>query len=334
MPDLKKSYNELPKPVKEKISRWQSIFNPRPDTTDLKWIYDKNELIYDFIKSFYTNINTLKVHINLLGHYCKFYGNEEAYKKYSQISTKLSRESTENSEKQRITEERKEKYVSYNEFLKKRDELGKKFFEDPFNKVTNQSFILLCLYSFQPPIRREYFNMKILEEKPDDEVFNYLIKVDKKYILHLNHDKVVKTYGKDQFEFNETLSALIDLSLLVFPRKYILTNLNNEQNPIGRYAFEVLLEEIFNKKVTIDLIRSMYITYFYSQNGLNIEMKKLLAKQMRHSYTTADLHYNKIGVNNINEIIINQNNYNIYDIFTLSLNIIKKLTKPNILNNV
>lgn len=112
--------------------------------------------------------------------------------------------------------------------------------------------------------------------------------------LILNHDKVIHAYGKAKFELPNDLANVLDKSLERFPRSYVLSLIKDGTKPAGKQNFERLLHTAFApKRVSIDLLRSAYITEKYNHTKMTLAQKEELAKKMRHSVSTADENYNK-----------------------------------------
>ena len=109
-----------------------------------------------------------------------------------------------------------------------------------------------------------------------------------------------KSHGPDQFELSSELNSVINESLEAFPRKYILSAQRNGDYPINKQGFESLLKQCFSpQKVTVDILRSSYITHFYSDPRMTLKMKVELARKMRHSATIAQREYQKIDISNV-----------------------------------
>ena len=70
--------------------------------------------------------------------------------------------------------------------------------------------------------------------------------------------------------------------------------------PIGKQGFESLLRQCFSpQRVTVDILRSAYITHFYSVPRKTLKDKDELARLMRHSAKIAEREYHKIDISNI-----------------------------------
>ena len=162
--------------------------------------------------------------------------------------------------------------------------------------------LLLTLLTYQPPLRTSFYTSALLlrEKKDNDKKHNYV------YINRRGSSKVQYIINKDKasnykvYNMNKNLSfidvegeakeAIID-SYLNFPRNYLF-ELNNE--PITDSTLLRWLRDITNVKgITIDIMRSSYITWYYETHPHYNDRDKL-SKVMRHSQKTAQLNYNKV----------------------------------------
>ena len=73
--------------------------------------------------------------------------------------------------------------------------------------------------------------------------------------------------------------------------------MSDPNKPLGKQNFENLLSECMpDKKLSVDLIRSAYITHMYNKPNFTIAQRNELAKQMRHSRNIAELSYQKMNI--------------------------------------
>ena len=129
---------------------------------------------------------------------------------------------------------------------------------------------------------------------------NYLLNKNGKYYVVIRDDKVIKSHGPAQFELSNELNNVINISLEAFPRKYILSTQREGSKQIGKQGFESLLKQCFSpQRVTVDILRSAYITHFYSDPRKTLAQKEDLAKLMRHSAIIAQREYQKIDIQNV-----------------------------------
>ena len=289
--------NDLSQNYKDKISVWSNnIPEIKKHDQSYKWIGNHHKTIYTYIKTAYTNLNTLKSHISVLASMLKLLGTHPLYqKKYSYESTDLAKEVQNISEHQELAPNRN--FVSLDEIEARRDELLELFRNNKSNNKLNLQSLMLSLYTYQPPIRQNYKDMLIVDKIPDNNNNNFILKKGNKYYVVIQDDKVVNTYGPANFELNDKLNNIIDESLQAYPRKYILSLMSDPNKPLGKQNFERLLNECMpNKKLSVDLLRSAYITHYYNKPNFTLAQKNDLAKKMRHSVNIAMLSYQKMNI--------------------------------------
>ena len=249
-----------------KVSTWEKKLPELVKDNNYKWIAKNHKKIYEYITQHYTNKNTLKEHISVLA------GNLRALdtlplvqKNYSKIATELCLELQDESKKQELLPQRKENFVFLQDIIKRREQFIQLFEQDKANNKNNLSWVLLSLYTMQPPIRMEYKDMEIVTVLPKNKKQNFIFHKNNKYSVVIRNDKVIKSHGPANFELPEELNNVISESLKAFPRKYILSTQRDGSKQIGKQGFESLLKHCFSpQRVTVDILRSAYITHFYS----------------------------------------------------------------------
>jgi len=185
------------------------------------------------------------------------------------------------------------------------------YFIDILNNIHQQGSIsisqhlkilLLTILTYQPPLRTSFYTTAlILRRKEDnDKKHNYV------YINRRGSSKVQYIVNKDkasnykQYSMHKNLSFIdiegeakkaISESEQNFPRNFLF-EINNE--PISESTLLRWLREITGvPKITIDIMRSSYITWFYEKHP-HFNDREKLGKVMRHSQKTAQLNYNKV----------------------------------------
>ena len=284
-----------------KVSTWEKKLPELFKDNNYKWIATNHKKIYEYITKHYTNKNTLKGHISVLAGILRTLDTLPLIqKKYSKISTDLCLELQNESKKQELSPQRKENFVFLDDFIKRREQFKQLFEQDKTNNKNNLSWVLLSLYTYQPPIRMEYKSMEIVSVLPKNKKQNYLLNKNGKYYVVIRDDKVIKSHGPAQFELSNELNNVINISLEAFPRKYILSTQREGSKQIGKQGFESLLKQCFSpQRVTVDILRSAYITHFYSDPRKTLAQKEDLAKLMRHSAIIAQREYQKIDIQNV-----------------------------------
>jgi len=162
--------------------------------------------------------------------------------------------------------------------------------------------LLLTLLTYQPPLRTSFYTTALLirEKKANDKNHNYV------YINRRGNSKVQYIVNKDKasnyklYNINKNLSfidvegeakkAIIE-SYENFPRNYLL---EIDGRPITDSTLLRWLRDITGVDgLTIDIMRSSYITWFYETHPHYNDRDKL-SRLMRHSQKTAQLNYQKV----------------------------------------
>ena len=283
-----------------KISTWEKKLPELVKDNNYKWIAKNHKQIFEYIMKNYENKNTLKGHLSVLSGILKALDKQpRAMKKYSKMATELCLELQNESKNQELLPQRKDNFVSLEDIMR-RNQFKYAFKQDRTNNKYNLSWVLLSLYTMQAPIRMEYKNMEIVNVLPRNKKQNYLLNKNGKYYVVIRDDKVIKSHGPDQFELSSELNNVINASSEAFPRKYVLSTQRDATKPINKQGFESLLRSCFSPQhVTVDILRSAYVTHFYSDPRMTLKMKEELAKKMRHSASVAQREYQKINTENV-----------------------------------
>ena len=197
---------------------------------------------------------------------------------------------------QTLTKHRINNYVNYDTLERKRDQLGKAFNDNPNDNGLNISYLIMCLYTYQPPLRDDYYSVQIHKEKADlPTTINYLIHgSDGMYTFFLNYDKMINKKKACIYKWSEQLSKIVNHSLKMFPRKYLLVD--SEGGPLKKNNVTQMMYRIFKnegKRISLYNFRSAYITDFYSGNN-TLKDKHDLAEKMRNTRGIAEKYYQKI----------------------------------------
>ena len=273
--------------------------SPKPVQHDEKfnWFFKHHKRVHDFIISNYTNLNSQRSHLSTLAKMYKVFKGTYSYlyRKYSNESIKLQKKIENESLDQKISDHRKYNYITIKQIEQQRDILEKSFHEFSAKNKTNLQYLLLCLYTLQPPLRQDYKNMLIVHDKVPNKKDNFLLKKQNKYFIVIQHDKVIRQHGPATLQLNDQLNTIIDESLSCYPRHYLISLVSCPDKPMSKHSFETLLKECFqNKNIGVDLIRSAYITDKYNNKTLSMRQKEDLALKMRNSVRVAQTIYHKI----------------------------------------
>ncbi len=171
-------------------------------------------------------------------------------------------------------------------------------------RVEYMKYLLLSLLVKQPPVRTGFYNTaKLITSQKgtkDDENYVWLHKLLGKDLVTyiVNKDKVSNTRSFSDIETSyidvddRGLVKLIYDSHKKYPRKYVIEETKNK--PVTEATILAWLRDITKVKgLTVDMMRSSYITDFYDKNK-TFKARNELAKKMRHSVMTASRNYMKV----------------------------------------
>jgi hypothetical protein len=149
-----------------------------------------------------------------------------------------------------------------------------------------------------PPLRLDYNNMKIVNEKDYNELNendiknnNYLINISRnKKIFSIGKYKTDKIYGLKLIPVGKKLNTVINIYLkLMNNPQYLITNKNN--TPMNSNALSKFIIKVFEPtglKINLNLIRHIFISENIKSNGI-IEKEKI-SNNMCHSLSTQELY--------------------------------------------
>ena len=170
--------------------------------------------------------------------------------------------------------------------------------------IEHSKYLLLMLLVKQPPVRTNFYITAQFVTKPADikDGNNYIylktIAGKNKAFYVINKDKVsnTRTYkNNDELTYiditDESLTQLLYDSYAKFKRDYLFES--NKKSITDKTLLRYLRDITKVSGITIDIMRSSYITHFYEQNR-TYKSRDVLAKQMRHSQQTATRNYNKV----------------------------------------
>lgn len=140
--------------------------------------------------------------------------------------------------------------------------------------------ILYLLYK-ELPLRDNFFDVLLTNEKLDNQEINYYNMKAKKFFL--NKYKTEGKYGKQVYSLSSKLNNLIK-QYYKQGHKYLIENDNNEKYTSLSKLVSVNSKKYFDIKFNINDIRKSVIAY-YNENK-SIEERKKLASKMLHDYRT------------------------------------------------
>lgn len=204
---------------------------------------------------------------------------QEFHLQYLNIFRKLKEGVVDYYKSNKHNEKKRDGFVPWDEILKKREQLAK-------NEYGSRRHLLLSMYTYIPPLRQDFNEVKVYARKPREDKGNYLIINTRTKKLVLNEDKTQYCYGRYEKDLPKELAKIIKSSLEQEPRDFLFVTLDNgkpyNSNSFTKFSNNTLKELFDNPHVSVSLLRSAHIT---SQdfNKLSEGDKEELAKDMRHS---------------------------------------------------
>jgi hypothetical protein len=233
---------------------------------------------------------------------------KDLIKKYQDEMTNTALEQQTKDKKQELTEKQKKNWVDYEDIIKLTNilfdkiRLGKILEKDNLNRSEYnllQEYILIRFY-INFPIRNDLNNVKVINDKKDDDKENnFLLVENNKMTFILNKYKTDKIYGSIKYDIDKKFSKIINIFLKHNKSGYFITKMNMK-DPITSNGITKLLNKIFqnnlNKKISTSMLRHIIITHDKKNDPTIKELekkKKEIEKKYLHSGDMNNL-YRKI----------------------------------------
>ena len=175
-------------------------------------------------------------------------------------------------------ERKRDGFVHWDEIIKKRNELSK-------SEYGSRRHLLLSVYSYIPPLRQDFNEVKIYKRLPKEDKGNYIVMNTRQNKMVMNEDKTQVTYGRYEVVLPKELMKVIKASLEQMPREYLFTDLEGKAynaNSFTKFSNNTLKELFDNQHLSVSLLRSSYISA-QDFNKLTEGDKEDMARSMRHS---------------------------------------------------
>ena len=187
---------------------------------------------------------------------------------------------------QRLNEKQKEHRITFDEVKEKVEEALNNLKNNP--TLDNYKLYLASVFSsgiYSPPRRSEFANVKIRDY--DINTDNYLLK--KKIIF--NQYKTAKKFGSQTYDIPNEVLPILKRFLKVNTSDYLFTKTDNK-TPMSNSDYNRLLNKAFGKSISVDALRSIYLSEKYKDVPLYNDMVETATK-MGHSVNTAMVDYVK-----------------------------------------
>ena len=147
-----------------------------------------------------------------------------------------------------------------------------------------QSYLVVALYTLQPPVRLNYADMKIITDPKDiEDGKNYLLNKSRNKKSFIFQDyKTSGKHGKIDQPISKELNTIINKWLKVNKTNNFLIDQKGHAlnaNQLGKFISKAF--GFTGKKITLNLLRHIYISENIDLEA--IKKAKVLAKSMHHS---------------------------------------------------
>jgi hypothetical protein len=156
----------------------------------------------------------------------------------------------------------------------------------------SEAKLIIALYTMIPPVRNNFYHVRLYKEQPKDDEDNYMVLNDDP-ALYLNKYKTAKHYDTIKIELPDQLVDLIHKSLDRNPREYLFVNKKGlpyeNANTFNKWANTILKRVLKNPNFNLTMFRHIYISdpsvdLIHKNRG----QRKEIAHDMGHSTDTQD----------------------------------------------
>ena len=288
----------------------------------LKWIADNHEILKQHIYDTYISMapNTLRNHLESLANILlaidkvKF---KEVARPLFNTGLKIQQAVDEENRNSVLSEKELANFVTYDELVKKRDEIQKEWLENPKDIRLNMFHMILAINTYIPPLRLTWLEMNIYPPRlvngaivkpaitgtpPPENRANYLWEhAPGQWTLIIGEDKIENARQKKKksrqmiplsdeipgVTNGHRLNELMNISISAQPRNYVLIGIKQQGQHMVASSYSNALAKMFApKKPTQTVLRKAYVCHWHSQ-GLSFNILNKIADRMRHTLYVA-----------------------------------------------
>jgi len=285
--------------MKGNIKRISKILNKNADELELSDFKNVDNIVEEIIDTYSisTSISTILAIISFLK-YKK--ADEDTVEDYKDLLNELIKERNEGNNNQELKGEELENWIEYPELRSKVEKESEEFLSKKKSFSAYRNFLLMALLTLQPPTRLGNYLEMVYKNKENlknggrglMKTKNYILynnnQENPKYTFIFNKYKTAKTLGQITHEVeNSTLNKLLHKWFTDYnvKKKNFLVNSNGAlttQTGITN-GLESISTKLFNKKLTGNSFRHIFITHFLSQNP-SIKQKQETLKLVGQNY--------------------------------------------------
>ena len=285
--------------LREHVGYTKNNFLFLDDTAQIVEIINEKYKTTSSRKTIYNSIYTVIKDTKLTELTKDFY-----YKKMTEYRTQLNKETDEN----KMSESQKEKWTSWDNITRVPELIGTemKALMPLANKRKKlqyfnlyKKYMISSLYTKLPPIRLDYYQIKIFDTKQRTNDINYIVINDEEVKLYLNDYKNVKKMGKVVLDYPENVEK--DLRTWYkfkvendYPSEYLFYSSIKNNTLFTSNSFGKFLTLIFNKyikiPITVNMLRHIYETELITSDKytkMTIGEKQKNHNKLLHDFSTA-----------------------------------------------
>ena len=170
----------------------------------------------------------------------------------------------------------------YNTYFKIANDIFKKKDWSPADITELQKYFLLTFlggYFFPPRRSQDFTELKLKDFDKEKDNFYY------KGSFYFNVYKTAKTFGEQKIVLPLDVDRMVKKYIKKIDNEYFFFN-SKTNNKLTSPNITLMINSIFGKKVSTNLLRHMFLSNKYKDIPALLEMEKT-ANQMSHSLTTA-----------------------------------------------
>ena len=261
--------------VKTYVSNLYNIhkkMNSSSEENTIDWFSTHHEKILDYIKTLDVSKQSLKTYLS--GLYIL-----TGIKSYRDLMLIYCQDVNNNYKTQKLNKKQSDTRISFQDVENIYNEQLYNVLQNP--TLGNYTRYLACALSsgvFFPPRRSEISNIKI--KNYDKDTDNYLLKNK----IFFNSYKTVKKYGQQILVIPKNIYIILKKYLKKNSSDYLFPTKNGTRS-FTNSEYTRLLNSIFGKSISVDALRSIYLSNKYKDVPKLNELEKT-AEEMGHSIMT------------------------------------------------
>ena len=265
--------------IKTYSSMLSSINKKLDGEKDLEFFSKEKDKIINYIKENITSFQTQKTLLSALYILTDL-------KDYKDLMLEICKQVNESYKEQKLNNKQKEHRITFEAVKDKVNSLLSMLKTNPTINMYEQ-FLIAAFSSgvYSPPRRSEFASVKI--KNFDKQKDNYL----EKNKIVFNSYKTAKKYGSQIYEVPSPLIPIVKKYLKLNKTDYLFPKRNSDAC-MTNVDYNRMLQKIFGKTISVDNLRSIYLSDKYKNIPSLVDMEKT-AEAMGHSIQTGLENYVK-----------------------------------------